>query len=180
MYNIECKTIPAIDMRYATLGDYFTELGTIHFRVSSFGNADYEFLVFLHEVVEKQLARKMGISEQAIDAWDLSHEDAEEPGELPDCPYREAHMRAEAIERVVAVDLGVDWDDYCKACKEVMAQVPKIPDDVAKKREHHGWTGYAGLAWGDRPKKTFKGVRDYTRKPSKKVIARSVLKDKEQ
>jgi hypothetical protein len=123
MYSINCLTIPAYQQRYNTLGDYWTEGGVTQFRVASFGNGDYEFLIFIHEVVEKQLARKMGVTEQQIDAWDLSHEDVEEPGELENCPYREAHLRAEAIERVVATDLGVDWADYEKACREVMVKL---------------------------------------------------------
>ena len=133
MYNINCQTIQAHAMRYNTLGDYYTEGGVIQFRVASFGNADFEFLVFLHEAVEKQLARRMGVTEQMIDAWDLAHEDVEEPGAMDGCPYQEAHLRAEAIERVVAQDLGVDWAEYEKSCQEILAKLPEpLPESIRK------------------------------------------------
>lgn len=134
MYNANIKTIPHSDQLYDTIGDWRTEGGCIQFRVSSMGNADYEFLVALHEMIEKQLCRKVGITEQMVDAWDLSHEDAEEPGALEDCPYREQHMIAEAIERTVAVKLGVDWNKYTDACRAVVAREilkePPVRDTV--------------------------------------------------
>jgi hypothetical protein len=115
MYNCNCVTIPFDKMRYATAGDYFTEGGVTQFRIASMGNSNYEFLVFLHEIIEKQLAKAAGITEQMVDAWDLSHEDAKDPGSLEGCPYKEAHLIAEGFERAMASKLGVDWAVYCEA-----------------------------------------------------------------
>jgi hypothetical protein len=141
MYNCNCLTIPFGQMRYQTLGDFWTDGGCIQFRVASMGNADFEFLVFLHEIVEKQLARKMGVTEQMIDAWDLAHEDEEEPGAMEGCPYREAHLIAEGIERAVAVKLGVDWAHYEKTCQAVMSvnlppADPTVRDDPDTNYRH--------------------------------------------
>ncbi len=120
MFSLSCKTIQHSDQRYSTLGDYFTEGGCTQYRISSLSNNNYEFLIFLHEVCEKQLCKKLGITEQMVDAWDLNHEDAEEPGALPDCPYREAHLIAEGMERAMATKLGVDWSHYEKTCRAIM------------------------------------------------------------
>ena len=157
MYNANIKTIPHPDQRYDTLGDYYTEGGVIQFRVSSLANNDYEFLIALHELIEKQLAKKMGITEQMIDAWDLTHEDEEEPGALEGCPYRDAHMIAEGIERVVATKLGVDWDHYEKTCREVIAMhLP--PEDLTQ------------------PEKPRPGLGRREKIPTGKVRQRSVLR----
>lgn len=133
MYNANVKTIPHRDQRYDTLGDYFTEGGVIQFRVSSLGNANYEFLIFLHEIIEKQLCRESGITEQMIDAWDLAHEDAEEPGELERCPYREQHLIAEGFERAMAVKLGVDWTHYTMVCKKTIDD-NQPPEDLREEQ----------------------------------------------
>jgi hypothetical protein len=38
-----------------------------------------------------------GISEQAVDQWDLAHLDAIEPGALPDAPYHREHQQATRV-----------------------------------------------------------------------------------
>jgi hypothetical protein len=160
-------------MRYDTSGDYWTEGGCIQFRILSLGNADYEFLITLHELVEKQIARKMGISEQTIDAWDLAHEDEDEPGAMEGCPYREAHMIAESVERVIAVKLGVDWDHYDKTVREVMARHlppadPTVRDAAAELKYAGG--GYVSRKDGRQP------TKGRTKVARGRVKERSVLK----
>lgn len=167
MYNGNIKTIQHREQRYETLGDYWTEGGCIQFRISSLGNSDYEFLIALHEMVEKQLARKMGISEQTIDAWDLAHEDAEEPGELEGCPYREAHMIAEGIERAVAAKLGVDWKHYEATCRAIIANTLGPADPTTRDRED---TYVAAKDRGG-----YHPARRTKTKVSKKIKARSIL-----
>lgn len=131
MFNLNVKTVQMHEQRYNTIGDYWTEGGVTQYRVSSMANSDYEFLVFLHEVIEKQLAKKMGISEKVIDAWDLLHEDNDEPGAMEGCPYREAHLIAEGFERAMAVKLGVDWAHYSETITAVLAlpQPPEVRHD---------------------------------------------------
>jgi len=128
MYKATIDTIPHRDQRYDTIGDWYQEGARQIIRISSMGCREYEFLVAIHEMVEAELCRKMGISEQTVDAWDLAHEDEEEPGAMEKCPYREAHMRAEAIERVLANDLGVDWEHYSKTVKATVEKTP-LPTD---------------------------------------------------
>jgi len=128
MYNADIRTIPHREQRYDTVGDFFADSATMKIYVSSMGIREYEVLVAVHELVEAELCRKMGITEQMVDAWDLAHEDEDEPGALPDCPYREAHLRAEAIERVLANDLAVDWEHYDRTVKAVVKDTP-LPSD---------------------------------------------------
>lgn len=173
MYNANVKTIPHREQRYDTLGDYFTEGGVIQFRVSSMGNADYEFLIWVHEAVEKQLARKLGITEQMIDAFDLANEDVEEPGELEDCPYRECHLIAEGIERVVAQKLGVDWDTYGRACSAVLAK--HLPPADPTLRDQEAMNPNPQLLV---PKNERKRPYNKNTVPKGKIRERSILKTK--
>lgn len=174
MYNANVKTIQHRQQRYDTLGDYFTEGGVIQFRVSSMGNADYEFLIWVHEAIEKQLARKVGITEQMIDAWDLAHEDVEEPGEMVECPYHNCHMVAEAIERVVAEKLGVDWNHYAKTCSEVLAKHLPPADPTLRDQEAMNPEPTLLVPRKERHRNPGRTVHS-----KGKVKARSILKDRE-
>jgi len=125
MPTIHIRTIPHSEQRYDTVGDYWTDAdGVEQFRISSMSNADYEFLVALHELVESHLAAKRGIAEPAITEFDQwfeverergrFSEDAE-PGDHPEAPYRREHQFATLIERLMAYELGVDWASYDQA-----------------------------------------------------------------
>ncbi len=92
------------------------------------GNPDYEFLVALHELIESHLVQKRGIPDAAIDEFDIEFEkrraaappdfaDYAEPGSDPAAPYYREHQFATAIEKSVAEELGVDWDEYDRAVK---------------------------------------------------------------
>src|SRR5436190_670496 len=134
------KTIPSKDMRFSSIGDFWTEAGCTQIRIASMGNADYECLVLIHQILEKQLARKMGVTEMMIEAWDLANEDEDEPGAMEGCPYREAHLVAEGIERAVAVKLGVDWAHYEKTCRAVLANTLPPADPTVHGRESEAYT----------------------------------------
>ena len=83
-------------------------------------NEWYERLVFLHEFVEETLCRKRGIQNADIDAFDVAFEAArlpdneEEPGHQVNAPYHHEHVFAEKLERLMAEELGIDWDTYDK------------------------------------------------------------------
>ena len=85
------------------------------FQVMDLGNDDYEFLIFIHELIEWRLTQKHGVAEEDITAFDKKHLDTNEPGYLKEAPYHKEHMAAEAIERIVATLLGVEWNDYEEA-----------------------------------------------------------------
>lgn len=120
--NINIKTIKNRHQRYPTVGDYWFENdGDIQIRISNMGNTDYEFLVAIHELIECYLTKKRGISEESITAFDMKFEEErkdtmhrmeDEPGYDPRAPYKNEHFFAEAIERLLANQLGVDWKTY--------------------------------------------------------------------
>jgi hypothetical protein len=120
--KINFEVIPHEDHRYSTVGDYWKDHnGVDQFRVSDMGNNDYEFLVFIHELIESYLTGKRGIKEPGIMAFDVEFEKKREkglvegePGDAIDAPYRKEHRFAENIERQVAFELGVDWFQYDK------------------------------------------------------------------
>jgi hypothetical protein len=119
--DYKIKTIPHREQRYETVGDYYLDdAGVTQVRISDMQNEDYAFLVMIHELIEERLTRKRGIPEAAIKAFDEEFEanrkpgDDSEPGWAPDCPYRKEHAFAENIERMVAHELGVDWEEYDK------------------------------------------------------------------
>lgn len=123
--KIEACTISHNQQRYETCGDYFTDKnGVRQFRISKLGNPDFEMLVLLHEMVESYLCQRRGIPDAKIDAFDKWFEDAraqgfvyddDEPGCHPNSPYLREHMFAMMLERAMAKELGVSWDEYANA-----------------------------------------------------------------
>lgn len=118
--KITCQAIPHKEQDYDTIGDYKeTDDGWL-FTVSQM-RADSEFLVFVHELVEWYLVLKKGISNKDIVAFDKKfkkeqveglHPDIDEPGNSPDCPYKDEHFFAANIERILADKLGLDWEEH--------------------------------------------------------------------
>jgi hypothetical protein len=120
--KIQLRTIPHTKQKYETCGNYWVDQnGVRQIRVSDMGNEDYAFLVGLHEQIEQHLCLKRGITEESISAFDIAYEanrpegDESEPGDHPDSPYRKEHFFATNIERMIALELGVDFAEYSKA-----------------------------------------------------------------
>ena len=117
--KIQLRTIPHSEQRYETVGDWENlPEGSLRISVSDMGNDDYAFLVAIHELVEVWLCNKRGITDEAVSAFDIEYEknrpegDESEPGDHPDAPYRKEHFFATNIERMIALELGVDWAQY--------------------------------------------------------------------
>lgn len=106
-------------MRYATAGDYQEINGVVQIEVYDQGDEDKNFLIAIHELVEQHLCNKRGITNKMIDDFDFKYEenreegdDTSEPGDAPDCPYRNEHRFAMIVEQMMAHELGVDWHEY--------------------------------------------------------------------
>lgn len=119
--KISILTIPHSSHRYPTVGDYQDHPDKSRsVRVSDMGNEDYEFLVAIHELIEQHLCLKRFITEEKITAFDVKFEknrqpgDTMEPGDAIGAPYRLEHQFATKIEREIAGELGVNWDEYSK------------------------------------------------------------------
>lgn len=116
--NITIKTIPHSQQRYPTVGDWWFDHGNIEIRVSKMSDWRYEFLVGLHELVEVAFCKWLGISQKAVDRFDMTFEkkrqpgNLDEPGDDPKAPYRIPHCLASGVERIAAGVLGVCWTRY--------------------------------------------------------------------
>ena len=114
------RTLPHKQQRYNTVGDYITDVfhDTTVITVSECGSPKYEFLVAIHEFIEHFLCKTRGIPEAVIDEFDIEYEkarqpaDEDEPGNHPLAPYHKEHIFATHIEKLLAKELGVDWNDY--------------------------------------------------------------------
>lgn len=116
--KIVIDVIPHHEQRYATAGDWLSDgAGNIEIRVSDLGDWRMNLLVGLHELVETALCDVRGIAEPDVRAFDEAHPDADDPGSLEDAPYRREHMFAEAVEKWVATEFGVDWEEYGERVK---------------------------------------------------------------
>lgn len=94
-------------------------------RVTDLGDWKKSILIALHELVELAQTESDGIPEPVIKAFDEAFEAAVakgekedgEPGNQPDAPYRKQHGIAEGVERILASEMNVGWDDYNNACE---------------------------------------------------------------
>ena len=121
MIDITISTVPQEQQRYDTAGDYFTDEPLhVTIRVSDLKNPRYEFLIALHEMVEMFLCHNRGIGEDMVDKFDFAFKGAGEPGDDPNSPYFREHQFATVIERMMAHELGVDWQSYNKRLEEVV------------------------------------------------------------
>ncbi|SRR6266404_144416 len=115
------QTVMHSQQRYDTVGDYQEAHGFISFTVSDMNNWKYEALVSVHELVEKILVNARGIADKSIDDFDMDFEqnrdlgDESEPGDSRQAPYFAEHQFATMVEKMLAVELGVDWDHYDQA-----------------------------------------------------------------
>lgn len=118
--ELHYKVIPHDEHRYDTPGDYWTDVdGIEQFRVSRMHDERYEHLVLIHELVERILCHHWGISNRSIDNFDLKWKGKGEPGDDHNAPYWEAHQIASAVERLMAAELGVDWNEYDRAVSKL-------------------------------------------------------------
>ena len=109
LINIKAQS----EMPYVT-NDFYTydKDGNLVFDIVNANNDLFTKMVLVHAIVEEAITEYKGVTAEQITKWDLDHDDAEEPGELPDAPYRDAHMTAKAIEMLICAQLGIDWNAY--------------------------------------------------------------------
>jgi len=116
--NILLETIPHEAQRYPTVGDWTISGESIRILVSKMEPEDYSFLVGLHELIEVWLCKKRGISQETVDTFDMEFEksrvegNVDEPGDDLKAPYYREHQFAMKLERLMAEELGVDWEKY--------------------------------------------------------------------
>ena len=124
--NVKIEIIPHDQHRYPTVGDWFFDKDeNLTIRVSDLGDWRREMLIALHELVEVLKCKHDGVSQEAVDAFDIAFEKAreegneDEPGDDPQAPYVKQHCLATGIERIMAAELGVNWKEYEQALSEL-------------------------------------------------------------
>jgi hypothetical protein len=121
--RIIIETLPHAEQRYDTVGDWYVDAeGTWQIRISALGNWKQEMLVAMHELVEMALCQAHDVTSREVDAFDLhwkAHHDIDEPGDDLTAPYYQEHQIATALERFMAVQLGVAWSEYYRALDEL-------------------------------------------------------------
>lgn len=121
--RINVSVIPHSEQRYPTVGDwiYNEPTGYLDIRVSQMSDPRYCFLVARHELDEAMLCIDRGITEKEVTAFDLWYEKRREMGDTecqgecgnhPNAPYRAEHFFATTAERMMAAELGIDWEKY--------------------------------------------------------------------
>ncbi len=127
MKNTHIQIITDTNQRYDTVGDYQMQADdSLLISVSKMQDQRYEFLIAMHELIESYLCDARGVTEAAIDALDFAFEKNRadggitvEPGDDPAAPYYKEHQFASKIERLVADEIGVDWQTYTDACAQL-------------------------------------------------------------
>jgi len=118
--KIVIEAIPHKDQRYPTVGDWlYEEDGTLRIKVSQMSDWRREMLVAVHELVEVLTCKNDGVSQESVDKFDIEYEknrkpdDVDsEPGDAPNSPYVDQHCLATGIERILAQQWGVKWNEY--------------------------------------------------------------------
>lgn len=112
--RIVVDVVPHSAQRYPTVGDWVFQGEDLCITVSALGDPNMEFLVALHEMIEAMVCDKAGIAEIDVQRFDTNHPELDDPGGDRRAPYHRQHVFAENIERMVAQELGVNWNDYTR------------------------------------------------------------------
>ena len=117
-------------LRYRTLGDYkIDKKGVLRITVADTGDDLFNELIAIHELLEELLTRHRNIKEEDIYKFDLwveeevkagRYPDDAEPGEHPKSIYRKEHLFAEKIERMVAKELKINWEEYSEHLNKLL------------------------------------------------------------
>ena len=107
--------IPHNLQRYDTAGDYWEQYkgDEWHFRISKMNHWTDEMLCLIHELTEKILCYKKGLTDKEIDDFDTGPgAELSDPGMSPKAPYHKEHMAGMHVERYLCKKLGLSWKKH--------------------------------------------------------------------
>jgi hypothetical protein len=114
--DIIIEFVPKSKIRNDGVGDYFTQLDRLIIRAVKLPDIRYSILIALHELLEFVLISNDNIKESDVDKFDAEVEagdgDKSDPGNLSDAPYRKHHRFSENMERLLAHELDINWNEY--------------------------------------------------------------------
>ena len=116
--KVTIEVIPNEQQRYPTVGDWQWDGDNLTISISSMDNWRYEMLVAFHELAECLICKHRAINQSLVDSFDMLYEkerepdDVSEPGDDPMAPYYKEHQFATCVERLLALQLDVNWNQY--------------------------------------------------------------------
>ena len=127
--RIVVEFIPQEQQRYDKCGDWTVDDdGTLSVLVSKMPDNRHELLVAVHELVEALACNATGVTQQAVDDFDMGPgADLDEPGESLAAPYHHQHQAATEIEMLLAAAMGVSWAEYDAAVGDHGVKEPECP-----------------------------------------------------
>jgi hypothetical protein len=141
--NIKVYIAAPSEMRYNTAGDWqlmptpCRPLGeqALLITVAKQEDSRAHMLVAIHELVESLLCIQRGITTEMVDHFDMNVAKTEDPGTEPNCPYQKEHAFASAIERLIAHEMGINFEKYDKTISEQQYGTPigQIPTHLLVK-----------------------------------------------
>lgn len=109
-------------MTPAAIGGSHPITGSLEMRISELGNTRYEMLVAMHELTEALSCLFAGITTKQVDRFDFPwrpHGLYGEPGDDPKAPYHTQHDAGIVVERFLAHEWEVDWEQYGEAMRNL-------------------------------------------------------------
>lgn len=116
--KVTIEVVAHENQRYPTAGDWVMDGEDLMIFVSETGNDNYNYLLMVHELVEALLCERDDIEQSLVDKFDRNYEkkrkkgDLSEPGDNPNAPYYEQHQVATLAEKIVALQMLIDWPSY--------------------------------------------------------------------
>ena len=131
--EIWVKSIPAKNMRYATVRDWYDSIAGTQIRVSDMGDWKKEACVAVHEIVEQLVCRADGVTAEDVDEYDRAHSESGDEPDIPGSPYRRAHWVAYLVEMQLAAALGLDWTAYGETLDAAYAEAKAAGNKLTKR-----------------------------------------------
>jgi hypothetical protein len=119
--KISVVLIPHVEQRYPTCGDWTYDKEGLKVSVSDCSDPRVDACIAVHEIVEALICKFKGVTQQMVDRFDMEYEEERkmgrvngEPGDDRDAPYYSAHQVATAVERLLAREIYLNWEEYEK------------------------------------------------------------------
>ena len=93
------------------VADWYEKKGIVKIDTAEEQGFDSALAVAMHEIIEKALCDRAGITCEQVDLFDLQCHDYD-PGCNPAAPYHHQHMAALKVERAVCKALGLSWKQH--------------------------------------------------------------------
>ena len=120
MPEIIITTIPHARQRYDTVGDWQWRGDDLIITISDTGSWRSNMAVAIHELCEVALCKDKGITQIDVDKFDMGPGlQSNDPGDLPNAPYRDQHCFATAVERMLIAAFGMAWSEHEILCNSL-------------------------------------------------------------